>query len=93
MDGEDIATSLASIHSLCRSESFEMRGKEKVYLADGSETGTATSKRDKSKKRCKAKCSLICEVLLLTPIMLIVIGLFCLPTVFYVLDPSAAEVN
>ena len=70
-----------------------MKGKEKVYVADGSVMLTAASKSDKSKRTSKVKCLLICEVLLLTPIILIVIGLFCVPTVFYVLNPSAAEVK
>ena len=79
------------ISFLCRSETPLSFKKEKMYVADGSEMQTAASKCAKSKRTSKVK--FFYEVLLLTPIMLIVIGLFCLPTVFYVLNPSVAEVN
>lgn len=44
----------------------------------------------KSKKR-RLECFQFCEVMLLTPVMLVMVGLFSIPTVLYAL--SEAEVR
>ena len=64
------------------------------YVSLNEETNVATkikpikSPDPSSEERRKKLYIRLCEVLILTPVMLVIIGLLSLPTVFYVLPPN-----
>ena len=52
-----------------------------------------SSDSKKEEEVSKHKCFKHCEVLVLIPIILVIIGLFCIPTVFYELLKAGREVR
>ena len=42
---------------------------------------------------CGERCYVLCEVLILAPVLLVIIGLFLIPTVYYALPSPSDEVR
>ena len=70
--------------------------KKNIYMADGTlNYGGSKSPTDKQKgnyAKTKMRCFQFCEVLVLTPVMLAIVGLFTIPTVFYALPSETVRI-
>ena len=66
------------------------------YVADGTlNSGGSKSPIDKQKgngAKTKMRCFQFCEVLVLTPVMLVIVGLFTIPTVFHALPSEIVRI-
>lgn len=61
-----------------------MEIEEDLNVADSKSKPSAVTKRDRYRK-IRPSLFQLCEVLMLTSVMLIIVGLFSIPTVFYAL--------
>ncbi len=69
--------------------------KANVYIADGILNSTVVSKKKERKER-KPKSYYffaVCEALLLSFLMMLIIGIFSIPTVYYGLPPEQPKVR
>ena len=66
------------------------------HVADGTlNSGGSKSPIDKQKgngAETKMRCFQFCEVLILTSVMLVIVGLFAIPTVFYALPSETVRI-
>ena len=76
---------------------FEMAEKEeahvaddskKVYVADGKINSQAAAKKNRMSRKQVEKCFRYCEIVTITLVILIIGGLFLIPTVLYLLPES-----